>query len=306
MTRILKFKRYPNATVANTIGANGELIIDTTSGTLTVHNGVTAGGTRQATESYVDDAISEISIGSSTYSNTNVASFLQSYGGTVAASNIHGVDADGQLLLNGGPTIESFAYLNLPSDENANNWTARLGNDRGNAEIIANGKSWLFTNTDLYTDGINVISTISSAYTQANTPSYTANSGSLYANASFLQANAAFTQANNAAATIPQNSQSTSYTLALTDAGKHIYSTNSTTQIINLPNNGTISWPVGSTIMLVLRGSGTMNVVPATGISLYAANSSTSKSYANVYSYGMATLLNVAANTWFINGAGVS
>jgi hypothetical protein len=44
MSRTLQFKRYDAATVANTIGANGELIIDSTNQTLTIHDGRTRGG----------------------------------------------------------------------------------------------------------------------------------------------------------------------------------------------------------------------------------------------------------------------
>ena len=44
MPRTLQFKRYGSATLANTIGANGELIINQTNKTLTVHDGVTPGG----------------------------------------------------------------------------------------------------------------------------------------------------------------------------------------------------------------------------------------------------------------------
>jgi plastocyanin len=44
MSRIIQFKRYGTAALANTIGANGELIIDVTNRTITVHDGVTAGG----------------------------------------------------------------------------------------------------------------------------------------------------------------------------------------------------------------------------------------------------------------------
>ena len=44
MSRTLQFKRYGSATLANTIGANGELIINTTNKTLTVHDGITPGG----------------------------------------------------------------------------------------------------------------------------------------------------------------------------------------------------------------------------------------------------------------------
>ena len=44
MARTLQFKRYGSATLANTIGANGELIINQTNKTLTVHDGITPGG----------------------------------------------------------------------------------------------------------------------------------------------------------------------------------------------------------------------------------------------------------------------
>jgi plastocyanin len=44
MSRIIQFKRFGAATLANTIGANGEIIFDTTNKALTVHDGVTAGG----------------------------------------------------------------------------------------------------------------------------------------------------------------------------------------------------------------------------------------------------------------------
>ena len=44
MSRIIQFKRYGAAVIANTIGANGEIIFDITNKALTVHDGVTPGG----------------------------------------------------------------------------------------------------------------------------------------------------------------------------------------------------------------------------------------------------------------------
>jgi hypothetical protein len=52
MSRTLLFKRTSNTALVNIVGANGELIIDTTNRTLTVHDGVTPGGTRLATEAF--------------------------------------------------------------------------------------------------------------------------------------------------------------------------------------------------------------------------------------------------------------
>lgn len=52
MSKTLQFRRYANTVVATTTGAAGELIVDSTNSTITVHDGVTAGGKRLATEAY--------------------------------------------------------------------------------------------------------------------------------------------------------------------------------------------------------------------------------------------------------------
>ena len=48
MTRIVQFRRNTTSSVAAILGAPGELIVDTTLNTLTVHDGVTTGGTTLA------------------------------------------------------------------------------------------------------------------------------------------------------------------------------------------------------------------------------------------------------------------
>jgi len=104
---------------------------------------------------------------------------------------------------------------------------------------------------------------------------------------------------------ISQNIRIQDYTLQLTDRGGHIYSTNTQVQTITIPNSGVVAWPTGTVIDIVLNGTGRINVATSNDVTLYVANNSTVKGYANVYSYGWATLLNVGANTWFIKGQGV-
>lgn len=48
MTRIVQFRRNTTSSVAAILGAPGELIVNTTLNTLTVHDGVTTGGTTLA------------------------------------------------------------------------------------------------------------------------------------------------------------------------------------------------------------------------------------------------------------------
>jgi hypothetical protein len=113
--------------------------------------------------------------------------------------------------------------------------------------------------------------------------------------------------ANAAAQTVPQNAQSTNYVLQLTDAGKHIYYTQASNTILHIPTTSNVAFSNGSTIMIVSRTSSGANVTvsPNTGVTMYLAGNTTSASR-NVTTYGMATLIQVAANTWFINGTGVS
>jgi len=104
---------------------------------------------------------------------------------------------------------------------------------------------------------------------------------------------------------IPQVSLAANVTTALTDSGKHYYSTSASNLVLTIANNTSVVWPVGTAISLVNRGTGNITVAQGTGVSLYlAGNSSTGNR--TVATYGMATLLNVAANIWMINGTGVT
>lgn len=57
MSRTLQFKRLANTHLGQIVGANGEIIVDYTNDTLTVHDGQTLGGSRLATEKYTNTAI---------------------------------------------------------------------------------------------------------------------------------------------------------------------------------------------------------------------------------------------------------
>jgi hypothetical protein len=104
---------------------------------------------------------------------------------------------------------------------------------------------------------------------------------------------------------IPQVSFAANATIAATDAGRHYYSTSASNLTLTIANNTSVSWAVGTAITVVNRGSGNITVAQGTGVSLYlAGNSSTANR--TVSTYGMATLINVEANVWMINGTGVS
>ena len=104
---------------------------------------------------------------------------------------------------------------------------------------------------------------------------------------------------------IPQVTFSANATLALSDAGKHYYSTSSSALTLTVPNNASAGFAVGSAINLINQGTGTITVAQGTGVTMYFAGNSTSGNR-TVSSYGVATIQKVATDTWFIVGVGIT
>jgi hypothetical protein len=102
---------------------------------------------------------------------------------------------------------------------------------------------------------------------------------------------------------VPQNSQSSGYTLALSDQGKHIYVT-TTGQTITIPANGTVVFPIGSTITIISAASVTTTVAITTDTLILAGQGTTGSR--TIAPYGMATLIKVTSTSWYISGLGVS
>lgn len=103
-----------------------------------------------------------------------------------------------------------------------------------------------------------------------------------------------------------QNIQSGNYTLVLTDNGKHIYCTNSGAQTITIPANATVAFPLGSIITIINNGTTSVSINSTTNsITTYVAGDGTTGNR-TLPIKGMATLIKVDTNTWFITGAGLS
>lgn len=100
---------------------------------------------------------------------------------------------------------------------------------------------------------------------------------------------------------VAQNTQSVSYTLALSDRGKSI----DTSAGVTVPLNSAVAFPVGSVITITNTSSAAITITQTAGVTLRNAGTTTTgnRTLAN---YGMATLRKIATDTWFISGAGVS
>lgn len=100
---------------------------------------------------------------------------------------------------------------------------------------------------------------------------------------------------------LPQNSQTASYTLALSDAGKHI---SITTGGVVIPANGSVAFPIGTTIV-VFNNSGSNQTISITTDTLRQAGTANTGSR-TLAQYGLATMVKMTSTMWVISGAGLS
>lgn len=103
----------------------------------------------------------------------------------------------------------------------------------------------------------------------------------------------------------PINTKNTGYTLALTDAGKTIYSTSASADTWTIPLNSSAAFPIGTIIALVNTGTANVTVAPAAGVTLNLAGTGATGNR-TLAQWGVATMIQVAANQWVISGTGVS
>jgi len=156
------------------------------------------------------------------------------------------------------------------------------------------------------TDIISAQSFANGAFTAANVSQAIDNTQNTNISSAQSFANGAFSAANSAAQTIPQNAQTGDYTLTLSDAGDFIYYNGSQNTTLYIPTTANVAFSNGAVIMIVSQTSSGANVTinANSGVSLYLAGNTTS-SNRNVTTFGVATLLHVKANTWFVYGTGI-
>lgn len=102
-------------------------------------------------------------------------------------------------------------------------------------------------------------------------------------------ASTAFVQTAVATSTI--NTQTASYTLVLTDAGKIIEMNVATANNLTVPLNSSVAFPIGTTIDIVQYGAGQTTIVATSGVTLRSADGllNLSKQYSGASLYKRGT-----------------
>jgi hypothetical protein len=106
---------------------------------------------------------------------------------------------------------------------------------------------------------------------------------------------------------IPQNSQSTAYTLVLADSGKHILhpSADTTARTFTIPANSSVAFPIGTAVTFINQnGAGVVTIAITTDtMRLSPAGTTGSRTLA---ANGSATAIKITSTEWLISGSGLT
>jgi hypothetical protein len=232
---------------------------------------------------YYDTTTKEIVYGVQTgnYNDSNVAALLSNFGSNNISTSGN-VTAD-YILVTGGLTTFGASPAPIISGFRSISTVKGSNTDEGNITAAGN----LISNFNAFITG-----NISTGNLSA-TGNLTA--GNINANVNGF---------NIGYRDIPQVVFTSNATLALSDAGKHYFSSNSA-NVITVPNNSTVSFNIGAAITIVQQGTANLTITPGVGVTMYLSGNTTSASRI-LGNYGMATVMKVGTDTWFINGTGLT
>jgi len=105
---------------------------------------------------------------------------------------------------------------------------------------------------------------------------------------------------------IAQNSQSANYTCVLDDASKHIFhpASDANARTFTIPANGSVAYPIGSTLSFVNMTSQVVSVAITTD-TLYLGGAGTTGTR-SMAQYSVATALKITSTNWIITGTGLT
>ena len=94
------------------------------------------------------------------------------------------------------------------------------------------------------------------------------------------------------------NKEAASYTLLLTDAHNYVEMEVSSANILTIPTNATVAFPIGTEIRVTQLGTGQTTITPDAGVTLRSESSKNK----TVGQYSVATLFKRGLNEWYLFG----
>ena len=104
---------------------------------------------------------------------------------------------------------------------------------------------------------------------------------------------------------IPQNAQSSNYTMVLADSGKHIYhASGDGAATYTIPANSSVAYPIGTAITFVNLSATSISIAITTD-TMYLSSAGTTGTR-TLAQYGSATAIKVTSTNWLISGSGLT
>ena len=94
------------------------------------------------------------------------------------------------------------------------------------------------------------------------------------------------------------NKESASYTLLLTDAHNYVEMEVSSANVLTIPTNATVAFPIGTEIRVTQLGAGQTTITPAAGVILRSISGKDK----TTGQYSVATLFKRGLNEWYLFG----
>jgi len=105
---------------------------------------------------------------------------------------------------------------------------------------------------------------------------------------------------------IPQNSQSTAYTLVLADAGKHIFhpASDNNARTFTIPANSSVSYPIGTALTFINMAVANVTIAINSDTLIFSPSGTTGSR--TLATNGSATCIKIASTQWLISGSGLT
>ena len=115
------------------------------------------------------------------------------------------------------------------------------------------------------------------------------------------------TTANVGFLNIPQNSQSTAYTLVLADSGKQILhpSADTTARTFTIPANSSVPFPIGTAVTFINQNGAGVITIAITSDTMRLAGAGTTGNR-TLAANGIATAIKITSTEWIISGTGLT
>lgn len=97
---------------------------------------------------------------------------------------------------------------------------------------------------------------------------------------------------------MPINEEAAAYQLALSDAQGLVRITNAGAVALTVPDNATVAFPIGTSILIVQGGAGQVTITPAGGVTVNSAGAKLKLTA----QHSTAALVKVAADEWIASG----